>query len=118
MKIIFCGGHHNSALLVARVLKQKGYSIFWFGHKYTMIGDKNPGAEYIEVRAEKIPFIEMTPPEIKKALTGDGRADKKGVAKMVSFFLHLNKNQIPKIDDITDALAIAISSSYKNIKLT
>ncbi|PIR06207.1 crossover junction endodeoxyribonuclease RuvC [Candidatus Jorgensenbacteria bacterium CG03_land_8_20_14_0_80_38_39] len=67
---------------------------------------------------QKIPFIEMTPPEIKKALTGDGRADKKGVAKMVSFFLHLNKNQIPKIDDITDALAIAISSSYKNIKLT
>jgi len=59
MKIIFCGGHHNSALLVARVLKQKGYSIFWFGHKYTMIGDKNPGAEYIEVRAEKIPFIEI-----------------------------------------------------------
>ena len=59
MKIIFCGGHHNSALLVARALKQKGHRIFWFGHKYTMIGDKNPGAEYLEVNAEKISFIEI-----------------------------------------------------------
>lgn len=59
MKIIFCGGHHNSALLVARRLKQKGHRIFWFGHKYTMIGDRNPGAEYLEVSAGKIPFIEI-----------------------------------------------------------
>lgn len=59
MKIVFCGGHHNSALLIARELKHKGYLVFWFGHKYTMSGDKNPGAEYLEVTAEKIPFIEI-----------------------------------------------------------
>jgi len=59
MKIVFCGGHHNSALLVAQALKQRGNQIYWFGHKYTMIGDKNPGAEYLEEIAQKIPFFEI-----------------------------------------------------------
>jgi len=59
MKIVFCGGHHNSALLVAKALKEKKESIFWFGHRFTMVGDKNLGAEYLEVSAEKIPFIEI-----------------------------------------------------------
>lgn len=61
-----------------------------------------------------IPFIELTPPEIKKAVTGDGQADKKGVAKMVGYFLNLQKT--PKIDDITDALAIAIAVNNRICK--
>ena len=59
MKIVFCGGHHNSALLVAKELQKKSNRIFWLGHKYTMAGDKNPGAEYVEVTASGIPFIEI-----------------------------------------------------------
>lgn len=59
MKIVFCGGHHNSALLVAEALKEKGYEIYWFGHKYSMIGDRNPSAEYLEVTKKEIPFIEI-----------------------------------------------------------
>jgi len=59
MKIVICGGHHNSALVVAEKLLSKGHQIFWFGHKYSMIGDKNPSAEFLEVTQKKIPFIEI-----------------------------------------------------------
>lgn len=59
MKIVICGGHHNSALLVAKALIKKKYQVFWFGHKLTMLGDKNPSAEYLEVTKEKIPFYEI-----------------------------------------------------------
>lgn len=58
-KIVICGGHHNSALVVAEALITKGYQVFWFGHKYSMLGDKNPSAEYLEVTAKKIPFYEI-----------------------------------------------------------
>lgn len=58
-KIVICGGHHNSALVVAEKLIEKGDKVFWFGHKFSMIGDKNPSAEYLEVTKENIPFIEI-----------------------------------------------------------
>ncbi len=59
MKIIICGGHHNSALVVAEKLKEKGNEIFWFGHKYSMLGDKNPSAEFLEVTQKGFPFVEI-----------------------------------------------------------
>lgn len=59
MRIVITGGHHNSALLVAEEIKKKGWEVFWFGHKFTMIGDRNPGAEYFAVTQKKIPFIEI-----------------------------------------------------------
>ncbi|HUV71620.1 MAG TPA: UDP-N-acetylglucosamine--N-acetylmuramyl-(pentapeptide) pyrophosphoryl-undecaprenol N-acetylglucosamine transferase [Clostridia bacterium] len=58
-KIVICGGHHNSALVVAEKLKEKGYQVFWLGHKYSMIGDKNPSAEYLEVSKKGFPFYEI-----------------------------------------------------------
>lgn len=58
-RIVFTGGHHNSALAVALALKKQGYQIFWLGHKYSMWGDKNPSAEYREVTAAGIPFHEL-----------------------------------------------------------
>ncbi len=59
MKIVICGGHHNSALVIAEKLREKGNEIFWFGHKYSMIGDRNPSVEFIEVTEKNIPFIEI-----------------------------------------------------------
>lgn len=59
MKIVICGGHHNSALVIAEKLIEKGNQVFWFGHKYSMIGDKNPSAEYLEVTKANILFIEI-----------------------------------------------------------
>lgn len=56
-----------------------------------------------------IPVIEFTPTQIKKALSGDGGADKRAVQFMVVQLLRLE--QAPKIDDAADALAVAICAS-------
>jgi crossover junction endodeoxyribonuclease RuvC len=52
---------------------------------------------------------EYTPQEIKMALTGYGRADKKQMQEMVRVILTLK--EIPKPDDAADALAAAICHS-------
>ena len=51
-------------------------------------------------------LFEYTPLQVKSALTGNGRADKKQVQFMVRAALGLT--EIPKPDDAADALAIAI----------
>lgn len=58
-KIVITGGHHNSALVVAEALRDKGYEVIWFGHKFSMWGDKEPGAEYKEVTRAGFKFIEI-----------------------------------------------------------
>lgn len=57
--IVFTGGHHNSALVIALELKKKGYDIYWLGHKFTMNRDKSLSAEYREVTASGIAFFEL-----------------------------------------------------------
>ncbi|MBI2551328.1 crossover junction endodeoxyribonuclease RuvC [Candidatus Uhrbacteria bacterium] len=56
-----------------------------------------------------IPLVEFGPGQIKSAVTGSGRADKKGVAQMVCRWLSLPIS--PKVDDAADALAIAITAA-------
>lgn len=51
-------------------------------------------------------IFEYTPLQIKQALTGNGRAEKKQVQYMVKAILGLQ--DIPKPDDAADALAVAI----------
>lgn len=51
-----------------------------------------------------------TPLQVKMALTGYGRAEKGQIAQMVKILLKLPT--IPKPDDVTDALAIAITHSF------
>jgi len=58
----------------------------------------------------KIPVISYTPPAVKRAITGSGSADKKQVARMVVATLRLKK--APKLDDTSDALAIAMTHAY------
>ena len=52
----------------------------------------------------------MTPLQIKQALVGYGRADKKQVQIMVKTILNLK--EIPKPDDTADALAAAICQGH------
>ncbi len=52
---------------------------------------------------------EYTPLQIKQALTGYGRADKKQIQEMVRVVLQLK--EVPKPDDCADALAAAITHS-------
>lgn len=49
---------------------------------------------------------EYTPLQVKQAVTGYGRADKNQVQQMVKLILKLD--EIPKPDDVADAVAIAI----------
>ena len=57
-----------------------------------------------------IPTYEYTPLQVKQAVVGYGRADKIQVQKMVKTIL--NVEQLPKLDDITDSMAIAICHAH------
>ena len=57
-----------------------------------------------------IDIFEYTPLQAKLAIVGYGRADKIQVKNMVKQFLGLEK--MPKLDDTTDALAIAICHTH------
>lgn len=59
-----------------------------------------------------LPWTEYSPPEIKQAVTGEGRADKKQIQFMVTRLLGLKET--PKPDDVADALAIAITHAMKS----
>ena len=52
-------------------------------------------------------IFEYTPLQIKQALTGYGRADKKQIQEMVRVILNLK--EVPKPDDAADAIACAIT---------
>ena len=59
-----------------------------------------------------ISLYEYTPLQIKQAITGYGRADKKQIQAMVKMFLKLNA--VPKPDDAADALAVALTHAQTN----
>ena len=56
-------------------------------------------------RAE-VPIYEYTPSEVKLAITGYGRAEKRQIMDMVKRLLNLKS--VPKPDDAADAVAIAL----------
>ena len=58
-----------------------------------------------------IPIFEYTPMEVKKVLTGFGRAEKKEVEQMVK--ISLGTDKLPKLDDTVDSIAIAICHTRK-----
>ena len=58
-------------------------------------------AEYTES------LYEYTPMQIKQAVTGWGKADKKQVQQMVKLLLHME--EVPRPDDAADAIACAIT---------
>jgi len=57
--IAFTGGHHNSALEVAKILQKEGYRIIWIGHKFNFKGDKSLSAEYQEITRADFRFLEL-----------------------------------------------------------
>jgi len=54
-----------------------------------------------------IPVFELTPLQVKQALTSYGQASKLQVQEMVKRILNLK--EIPRPDDAADALAVAIT---------
>lgn len=65
-----------------------------------------------------LPVYEYTPLQVKQALTGYGRASKGQIQQMMKSMLGLT--EIPKPDDVADALAIAVchgnSMRFNSIK--
>jgi crossover junction endodeoxyribonuclease RuvC len=59
-----------------------------------------------------IEITEYTPLQVKMAVVGYGRAEKKQVQDLVKMLLGLP--EIPKPDDVADALAIAICEAHSN----
>ena len=57
-----------------------------------------------------LPVVEYSPLEVKKAVTGYGRADKAQVQSMVKTLLNLES--IPEPNDASDALALAICQGF------
>lgn len=70
------------------------------------------GVVLLAAAAHSIPVISYTPLQVKMALTGYGRADKSQIGHMVKTLLYLKA--IPKPDDTTDALAIALTHGFSN----
>lgn len=57
-----------------------------------------------------VEVVEVAPADVKKSITGHGRADKAQVQEMVKILLKL-KGRIP--EDAADALALALTQSYR-----
>jgi crossover junction endodeoxyribonuclease RuvC len=64
------------------------------------------GVILLAAQQKNLKLMEYKPMEVKLAVTGYGRAEKKQVQQMVKVLLGLP--EIPKPDDTADALAIAI----------
>ena len=67
------------------------------------------GVVLLAGKQASLEIYEYTPLQIKQALTGYGRAEKKQIQEMVRVILKLK--DVPKPDDCADALAAAITHS-------
>ena len=70
------------------------------------------GVILVTARMHNLDIFEYTPLQVKQAVTGYGRADKIQVQRMVKMIL--NTEKLPKLDDITDSMAIAICHAHSS----
>lgn len=68
------------------------------------------GVILVTARLHNLDIFEYTPLQVKQAVTGYGRADKIQVQRMVKMIL--NEEKLPKLDDITDSMAMAICHAH------
>ena len=71
------------------------------------------GVVLYEAIKANLKIFEASPPQIKIATTGYGKADKKQIIKMVHVLVDIDKNK--KSDDELDAIAIALTG-FANIR--
>lgn len=80
--------------------------------KTAMVVGQSQGVVLLAAGEAGIPVFEYTPLQIKQALTGQGRAMKTQVQKMVKLCLNLPVLKGP--DDVSDALAVALCYLYSS----
>ena len=93
-------------------------TLFFFKNlKTVMPVSQTKGVILLAVAEKKIPVLEFTPLQMKMAIAGYGRADKKQVQEMIKKTLCLDgfdfKKNYRKKDDAYDALGMAICASIK-----
>lgn len=71
------------------------------------------GVILLAAETNGLPVFEYTPLQVKQAVVGYGKAEKKQVLLMVQTILALAK--MPKLDDTADALAIAICHAHTGV---
>lgn len=82
-------------------------SLFFFKNQKTVISvGQARGALLLTLARSGLTIAEYTPLQVKQALTGYGRAEKKQMQEMVKVVLRLKT--IPRPDDAADAAAIAL----------
>ncbi len=87
-------------------------NIYFFKNLKTAIRVSQAGGAILLTAAKKrLPVQEFSPLEIKLAITGNGRADKKEVKERLKKVFDLTKE--PQPDDAHDALAIALTYILK-----
>lgn len=68
------------------------------------------GVILLAAEEANIPIYEYTPLQVKQAVVGYGKAEKKQIQVMVRILLNLK--EVPKPDDVADALGIAITHAH------
>ncbi len=98
---------------IARIIKKHGPAIiaveslyFFKNLKTAMPVSQAKGVILLAAAQKNLPIREFTPPQVKMAVVGYGKADKNQVQKMIKLILKLDKE--PKPDDAADALAVAV----------
>lgn len=85
--------------------------LFFFKNLKTVIPvSQASGVILLTAAKNNLPVHGFTPPQVKLAITGSGKAEKKDIQKKVKKIFGLK--EIPKPDDAADALAIALSFFY------
>ena len=86
--------------------------LFFYRMSHTITVAQARGVLMLVVGQASLPYVEFTPPEIKKALTGYGNASKIEVQEAVARELSLDF--IPRPDDAADGLALALTAWFYN----
>lgn len=82
--------------------------------KSALLLGQTRGAIIAALITGSVPVKEFTALQIKKALTGYGKADKEQVKKMVEIHLNMAFQKVPL--DITDALACSLCLAYSQTR--
>lgn len=83
--------------------------LFYNNAKTAIVVGEARGVVLLALEEFGIKTYDFTPLQVKDAVTGYGKADKKQVQENVKRFCNLE--EIPKPDDTADAIAVAIATS-------
>lgn len=90
--------------------------LFW-GHNITTgIGvSHGRGVILLAIERADVPLFEYTPMQVKQAVVGYGKAEKRQVMDMTRRFLKMDR--LPRPDDAADAIAIALCHARSSTSL-